>query len=1216
MAADGSVIIDVLLDDDNVDKGMDGINNSVSKLGGIAKTVAASLAVVAAAAGAAFVGFSKSAVVAAASAQAMNAQFETVFKEVGGRATNSLNKISEETGIVATRLKGSFTQMAAFAKTTGMDTADALSLTERATLAAADSAAFYDKSIESTSESLQSFLKGNFENDAALGISATETTRNAKANELYGQSFTKLSESQKQLTLLAMVEDGNKLSGALGQAARESDGLENLLGNLKAVWYDLMVQFGTPILPIVTDWLKKIASAIQNFDATPFITAFTFVWNALDKFASGAVGIFETLKSTISGNGGLLAALGLDSTFIQTLSGYLAEVYGTFAHVFEEVKSVVSQAFTFIMSDIVPLFGEIVSIIMSNLGIVQEIFTLAFDAVMAVVSYAFGFIQTYIVPILTEIVSFIGEQLEVIREFWAENGEQIVEAVSNAFNMIKSVIEFIMPAVLFVIDYVWTAIKGVITGAINIIMGVVKVFSGLFTGDFSKMWEGIKQIFSGAIDLIIGWMSLTFVGGIRTLLANLGKAGFNLLKGMWDDIAKLFTNMGSKVAGFADDMAGKVIAYFSALWSRSQNIFNTLRTFGENIFKALWTAVTKFAKSIWDDVARHFTSMANSVKTIFTTVKTTITSKWDEVMAFFKGINLYQIGVDIISGLIKGIGSMGSKIKDKVEELANNIPNWAKKVLGIHSPSRVMMAVGNDTMDGFNVGMADRQKASTKVVGDMATAVINRTKELKADIIKLEKEMSAEIQKVQKESAKKQKDIVTGGKKSKKKSIQDENKKIKDLETSSSEEIKKIKEKYAKQINDIYEKTDVERLATIKTFIDNKKSLEQISMVDEAKLWESAVKHFKEGTQEKIDAQIKYRDSLAKINTEIINVNTDYSNKIVEVNTKLREEEKKVTDEYNKSVAERTKAIQGFASLFDTVDHAIAKSSEELTENLASQVYHLYRWKDEFNKLSKKAVDEGLIEELRQMGPKALPELLALNSMTDKELTVYSDLYKEKTAVARKQAETELIGLKNDTAKQITAMRAAANTELAKLEKEWKEKIANITKVTGTELNSLKAVGKNAGQGLLNGLSSMEGALVSKAKSIAESIKKTISGALDIHSPSRWMRDFVAGNMAQGWIKGIDENEKAIIKKASQFGDWMKPEVSGGFVNKLRGVTAPLRNVTPIGPSTGGSSHITNQNSKTFSPKITNHFTPAESTPSESARKQKQQMQRAAMEWR
>ncbi|MDS2926275.1 phage tail tape measure protein, partial [Streptococcus pneumoniae] len=99
------------------------------------------------------------------------------------QAREALNAIGQEMDIVPERLQGSFTQMASFAKTSGLDTAEALDLTSRATRAAADGAAFYDKSIESVTESLQSFLKGNFANDAALGISATETTRNAAANK-------------------------------------------------------------------------------------------------------------------------------------------------------------------------------------------------------------------------------------------------------------------------------------------------------------------------------------------------------------------------------------------------------------------------------------------------------------------------------------------------------------------------------------------------------------------------------------------------------------------------------------------------------------------------------------------------------------------------------------------------------------------------------------------------------------------------------------------------------------------------------------------------------------------------------------------------------------------------------------------------------------------------------------------------------------------------
>lgn len=190
---------------------------------------------------------------AAADAGAMNSQFSQVFGEFEEEATESLSAIAGSAGMLENRMKGSFTQIAAFAKTTGMDTASALDLSNRAMIAVADSAAFYDRTLEETTESLQSFLKGNYENDAALGLSCTETTRNAAANELYGKSFQQLSESQKQLTLLKMVEDANKLSGALGQSARESETWTNQLGNLKQAWTDFTAVIGEKFLPMAVD---------------------------------------------------------------------------------------------------------------------------------------------------------------------------------------------------------------------------------------------------------------------------------------------------------------------------------------------------------------------------------------------------------------------------------------------------------------------------------------------------------------------------------------------------------------------------------------------------------------------------------------------------------------------------------------------------------------------------------------------------------------------------------------------------------------------------------------------------------------------------------------------------------------------------------------------------------------------------------------------------
>lgn len=221
-------------------------------------------AVVAAFSVAAVKNFGQQCIESAAEVNAANSQFEQTFGSMQSQAESAIATVSKNSGILKTRLQGVGTSIYAFAKTTGMDSADALNMMQEALQVTADSAAYYDRSLEDTAESLKSFLKGNFENDAALGLSCTETTRNAAANKLYGKSFTDLSESQKQLTLLQMVKDANQLSGAMGQASREADGWENVTGNLKESWNQLLAVVGQPILQVATQVVKRLSSALAT----------------------------------------------------------------------------------------------------------------------------------------------------------------------------------------------------------------------------------------------------------------------------------------------------------------------------------------------------------------------------------------------------------------------------------------------------------------------------------------------------------------------------------------------------------------------------------------------------------------------------------------------------------------------------------------------------------------------------------------------------------------------------------------------------------------------------------------------------------------------------------------------------------------------------------------------------------------------------------------
>ena len=248
--------------------------------------------------------FGKKAVESAAEINASNSQLSQTFGDLQNAAENAMQRVADSSGVVKTRLQGVGTSIYAFAKTTGMDSAQALGMMEDALNIAADSAAYYDRSLEETSESLKSFLKGNFENDAALGLSCTETTRNITANKLYGKSFQELSESQKQLTLLQMVKDANMLSGAMGQASREADGLENVLGNLKESWKQFLSIIGQPVLQVTVNAIKQMTAVIVKMteyaqNATNVLSKM-FGWNTSQDSAISMANNTQSISDNIS----------------------------------------------------------------------------------------------------------------------------------------------------------------------------------------------------------------------------------------------------------------------------------------------------------------------------------------------------------------------------------------------------------------------------------------------------------------------------------------------------------------------------------------------------------------------------------------------------------------------------------------------------------------------------------------------------------------------------------------------------------------------------------------------------------------------------------------------------------------------------------------------------------------------------------------------------
>ncbi|HGI1976561.1 TPA: phage tail tape measure protein [Streptococcus agalactiae] len=528
---------------------------------------------------------------AAAQLQASNAQFSTVFGDMENAAKDALNKIGEEMDIVPERLQGSFTQMASFAKTSGMDTAQALDLTTRATRAAADGAAFYDKSIEEVTENLQSFLKGNYENDAALGISATETTRNAAANKLYGKSFNELSEAQKQLTLLQMVEDGNELSGALGQAARESDGLENVLGNLRQSGTNALAAIGQPILEMLIPVFQSLADIVSQL-----ATWFTNLSSPIKEVVIIFTGILAVVGMLLPVFLGLqVAAAAMGTTVVGMITAFL------------------------------PIVGIIVGIVAAiTLLIVglKELWT-NHEGFRTAVTEIWNSIFAFLSMISQQISSFVMSIWGTLTTWWTENQQLILNAATTVWNAITTVIQTVMTIlgpliqaswenIKLIITAAWEMIKIVVETAINVVLGIIKAVMQVITGDWtgawetikqvlSMAWEGIKSLISLALNFIAQYISTAWTG-IKNTISNLLTAISSVVSSIWSaiqsTISSILSNIGSTVSNIWNGIRNTISSVLNGISSTVSSVWNGVKNTISNAINGARDAVSNAINAI------------------------------------------------------------------------------------------------------------------------------------------------------------------------------------------------------------------------------------------------------------------------------------------------------------------------------------------------------------------------------------------------------------------------------------------------------------------------------------------------------------------------------------------------------------------------------------------------------------------------------------------
>lgn len=235
---------------------------------------------------------------------------------------------------------------------------------------------------------------------------------------------------------------------------------------------------------------------------------------------------------------------------------------------------------------------------------------------------------------------------------------------------------------------------------------------------------------------------------------NMVDAAWAWIKTAWSTALTFISGIAKTVMSEVSAFFGEQLARIQAFWNENgsmimtfvKSFMNTVKTdiqagmqFIQGIFQAVWPIISGAVKIAWEliktvigtgiDIILGLVSagmklMEGDWKGAWQSIEQIGKDIWNNIESFFSNIDLYQIGKDIIQGLVDGIGSMGSAIQAKVESMASLIPQWAKDMLGIKSPSRVMMELGSFTSEGMAIGIMDGMKSVTNAAKSLAGAAV------------------------------------------------------------------------------------------------------------------------------------------------------------------------------------------------------------------------------------------------------------------------------------------------------------------------------------------------------------------------------------------------------------------------------------------------------------------------------------------------------------
>lgn len=293
----------------------------------------------------------------------------------------------------------------------------------------------------------------------------------------------------------------------------------------------------------------------------------------------------------------------------------------------------------------------------------------------------------------------------------------------------------------------WTPISKFFSNLWQKISQLFNLGLTVISGFFSSLWTSVKSVFNSIDQIFVNNPILNFllpmIGIPRLIISNWASIS-QFFTGLWQNVSNSTSNAWSSITTGGSKAWSSIVLYFSPIgeWFNAQ-----WQTIGQGAAN-LWTSFRDGASDTWNNLTTRFSPIGNWFSERWNDIKnafnggligvSSLIINWSPMGLFYTAFSsvLSWFGIDlpskftgfgsmIIDGLILGLEKGFNKLKSVWATINSWLPDWTRKSMDIHSPSRIMAGLGGHVVDGLTIGL-DKSFPSLKSKFKHVLSVFNQ----------------------------------------------------------------------------------------------------------------------------------------------------------------------------------------------------------------------------------------------------------------------------------------------------------------------------------------------------------------------------------------------------------------------------------------------------------------------------------------------------------